>query len=299
MNNKPHAAIGSPTVLEDWAKRQTDKLAVIVDNSNLKADSNGGTSIWFIHMQTIGLLSLGQVRHCDRDNTLLYNGVHWWPPQKDTYICTDTCWCIQHSRSALNLSGRANISLSHTHTHTLSTETHNRLVGRGKWVHAWVHRAHKEHRNSNHAHCMCVCVCCRCPCWLIACSFVVQLSQIPPFSPSTPLPSLSFFLFSFILSLPRSASPKTHSLLATKAFSAKNKWPSHDKQDKIWFNYTNLLKEFRVRAQVHRATAWGCDLFKVVWSVEACRCSTGFTSSCCVYNENVILPLPESTDEAR
>lgn len=99
----------------------------------------------------------------------------------------------------------------------------------------------KEHRNSNHAH-RHVCACCRCPCWLIACSFVVQLSQIPPFSPSTPLPSLSFFLFSFILSLPCSASPKTHSLLATKAFSSKNKWPSHDRQDKIWFNYDTCQK---------------------------------------------------------
>lgn len=53
------------------------------------------------------------------------------------------------------------------------------------------------------------------------------------FSPSTPLTSLSFFLFSFILSLPCSASPKTHCLLATKAFSSKNKWKSHDRRQNM------------------------------------------------------------------
>lgn len=137
----------------------------------------------------------------------------------------------------------------------------------------------------------CVCVWCRCPCWLIACSFVVQLSQIPPFSPSTPLPSLSFFLFSFILSLPRSASPKTHCLLATKAFSSKNKRQSHDRQDKIWFNYRNLPKEFRVWAQIQRASVWGCDLSQAAWPAETSRCSASSAVTLCCNTKDTVARL--------
>ena len=128
----------------------------------------------------------------------------------------------------------------------------------------------KEHRNSNHAHRMCVLQMSLLTHSSFVRSLAVQLSQILPFSPSTPLPSLSFFLFSFILSLPRSASPKTHRLLATKAFSSKNKWPSHDGQDKIWFNYRNLPKEFRVWAQIQRAAARGCDVSQAAWPEETC-----------------------------
>ncbi len=125
-----------------------------------------------------------------------------------------------------------------------------------------------------------------------ACVCVVQMSLLThslfvrrsAFTDSAFLPlnttAISFFLSlfsSFILSLPRSASPKTHCLLATKAFSAKNKWPSHDRQDKIWFNYRNLPKEFRVWAQLQRATVWGCDLSKAAWPAETSRYSAGFT----------------------
>lgn len=78
-----------------------------------------------------------------------------------------------------------------------------------------------------------------------ACVCVLQMSLLThslfvrrsSFTDSAFLPlnttAISFFLFSFILSLPHSASPKTHRFLATKAFSSKNKWPSHDGQDKI------------------------------------------------------------------
>lgn len=121
--------------------------------------------------------------------------------QKNTHVhmCT-------HHRSGLHRGGRANISLTH------NTGSWLEVSG---FMRGCIEHTDKEHRNRNHAHRMCVCVWCRCPCWLIACSFGVQLSQIPPFSPSTAPPSLSFFSFS--LSLPRSASPKTHCLLATKA----------------------------------------------------------------------------------
>ena len=85
-------------------------------------------------------------------------------------------------------------------------------------------------------------------------------SQIPPFSPQHHghLSFLLSFLF-FILSLPRSASPMTHGLLATKAFSAKNKRPSHDKH-KIWFNYRNLPEELGVWARIQGPGTWGGDL---------------------------------------
>lgn len=116
--------------------------------------------------------------------------------------------------------------------------------------------ADKGHRNSNHDHCMCVWEC------------VLQMSLLTHSSPvcrwafteSVFLPlntaTVSFFLYFPFHSVPPSL---RRSLLATKAFSAKNKWQSHDKQDKIWFNYRNLPKEFGVWADVQGGSVWERD----------------------------------------
>lgn len=66
----------------------------------------------------------GQVSCCDTDNmcSVVY---------RKTDVCAPT-----HPVSGLKIRVGELISLLHI--------THNRLVGRGKWVHAWVQRAQRQ-----------------------------------------------------------------------------------------------------------------------------------------------------------
>lgn len=71
----------------------------------------------------------GQVSCCDTDTTCAVRGY------RETDVCART-HAPTHPKSGLKIGVGELISLLHI--------THNRLVGRGKWVHAWVQRAHRQ-----------------------------------------------------------------------------------------------------------------------------------------------------------